>query len=106
VTIDLPGDFWLRGTQALFVIFLGLAVLAVLERRWSYSLFVIGFLGLAILSSLYNVSNLFQRLGIGGNWNGSDQGLPNLILPGVYLVVGGAAFWAIGRWANRARSAT
>jgi len=66
VTIDLPGDFWIRGMQALLVIAVVLGVLAAIERRWSFSLFVLGFLGLAILSTLYNVSNLFSRLGIGG----------------------------------------
>lgn len=101
VTIDIPGDFWLRGTQALFVIALALIALSIFERRVAFALFVVGFLGLAFLSSLYNVSNLFQRLGIGGSWNGSDQGLPNLILPGIYLVIGGAAFWAIGHLAHR-----
>jgi hypothetical protein len=102
VTIDIPGDFWSRGMQALFVIALGLAVLAVIERRWSFSLFVIGFVGLALLSSLYNVSNLFQHLGIGGLWNGTSQGLPNLILPGLDLVLGGVVFWAVDRRADRA----
>lgn len=101
VTIHLPADFWLRGTQALFVIALGLVVLAAIERRWSFSIFVGGFVGLALLGALYNVSNLFQRLNIGGTWNGNEQGLPNLILPGIYLVLGGVAFWAIGRRTNR-----
>lgn len=101
ITIHLPADFWLRGTQALFVIALGLVVLAAIEHRWSFSIFVAGFIGLALLSALYNVSNLFQRLDIGGTWNGKDQGLPNLILPGIYLVLGGVAFWAIGRRHNR-----
>jgi hypothetical protein len=102
VTIDIPGDFWLRGMQALFVITAALIVLACLERRWSFSLFVAGLLGLSFLSSLYNVSNLFQRLGVGGNWTGRDQGLPNLILPGLYLVIGAIAFWLAGLWSNRA----
>jgi hypothetical protein len=97
VTIDLPGDFWIRGTQALIVIAVVLGVLAAIERRWSFSLFVVGFLGLAILSTLYDVSNLFSRLGVGGNWIGRDQSLPNLILPGLYLIIGGVVFWLVGR---------
>jgi hypothetical protein len=103
VTIDIPGDFWQRGMQALFVIAIALAILAALERRLSFSIFVAGFFALALLSSLYNVSNLFQDLGIGSNWNGSYQGLPNLILPGLYLLVGGVAFWAVGRRSDRRR---
>ena len=102
MTTDIPGDFWIRGTQALVVIALVLSVLAFIERRWTFSLFVVGFFGLSMLSSLYNVSNLFSRFGIGGNWNGNDQGLPNLILPGLYLIVGAAAFWANGLRTNRA----
>lgn len=102
MTTDIPGDFWIRGMQALIVIALVLAVLAVIERRWSFTLFVVGFFGLSLLSSLYDVSNLFSRFAIGGNWNGNDQGLPNLILPGLYLIVGGAVFWLIGLRTNRA----
>jgi hypothetical protein len=106
VTIDLPGDFWIRGMQALLVIAVVLGVLAAIERRWSFSIFVVGFLGLAILSTLYDVSNLFSRLGIGANWNGRDQGLPNLILPGFYLIVGGVVFWLVGLRTRRAVQST
>ena len=106
VTIDIPGDFWIRGMQALVVIAVVLGVLAAIERRWSFSLFVVGFLGLAILSTLYDVSNLFSRLGIGGSWNGRDQGLPNLILPGLYLIVGGVVFWLLVRRTQHAVQST
>ncbi len=71
--------------------------LAIIERSWPFLLFVAGFFGLALLSCLYNVSNLFLRFGIGATWNGKDQDLPNLILPGVYLLVGGAAFYLFRR---------
>jgi hypothetical protein len=47
------------------------------------------------------VSNLFPRLGLGGSWIGNDEALPNLILPGLYLVAGGLAFWALHRSAGR-----
>lgn len=106
VTIDIPGDFWIRGMQALLVIAVVLGVLAAIERRWSFSLFVVGFFGLALLSTLYNVSNLFSRLGMGANWNGRDQGLPNLILPGLYLIVGGVVFWLVGRRTRHALQST
>jgi hypothetical protein len=106
VTIDLPGDFWIRGMQALLVIAVALGVLAAIERRWSFSLFVVGFLGLAILSTLYDVSNLFSRFDVGGNWNGRDQGLPNLILPGLYLIVGGVVFWLVSRRTQHAVRST
>lgn len=87
-----PSDLTVRGMQALLVIAIGLIVLAVIDRKWAFSLFVGGFLGLALLSCLYNVSNLFQRFGIAKNWAPNELTLPNLILPGTYLLLGGAAF--------------
>lgn len=96
-TLRIPADFWIRGMQALLVIALGLAVLAMIERSWPFALFVMGFFGLALLSCLYNVSNLFVQFGIGGTWNGNDQDLPNLILPGSYLLVGGVLFYIFRR---------
>lgn len=93
VIADLPPDMLIRGMQALLLVALGLATIAIIARSWTLSIFVAGFFGLALLSCLYNVSNLFQRTGIGGAWNSSDANLPNLILPGVYLLVGGGAFW-------------
>jgi hypothetical protein len=101
LTTEVPSDLWIRGMQALLVIAVGLIVLAIIERSWPFSLFVAGFLGLALLSCLYNVSNLFPRLGLGGSWIGNDEALPNLILPGLYLVAGGLAFWALHRSAGR-----
>jgi hypothetical protein len=96
-TLGIPADFWIRGVQALLVIGVGLIALAVIERSLPFLLFVTGFFGLALLSCLYNVSNLFSRLDIGGTWNGNNQGLPNLILPGIYLLVGGAVFYLTRR---------
>lgn len=96
-TFHIPEDFWIRGMQALLVIAVGLVALAVIERSWPFALFVVGFFGLALLSCLYNVSNLFSRLGIGTGWNGRDQDLPNLILPGVYLIAGGVVIYIARR---------
>ena len=98
----LPAEMTIRGMQALFIIALGLIVLAVIDRTWALTLFVIGFVGLALLSCLYNVSNLFQRLGISSDWPINDQTLPNLILPGIYLLVGGTVFWVLRHGKNRA----
>jgi len=94
LTTDLPANLWIRGMQALLLISLGLIVLGVIERSWAFWLFVVGFLGLSLLACLYNVSNLFQRLGMGAAWRANDQALPNLLVPGTYLLVGGAVFWA------------
>lgn len=92
-----PADMTIRGMQALLIIALGLFVLAVINRTWAFSFFIAGFVGLALLSCLYDVSNLFNRIGIGSNLSSNDQTLPNLILPGFYLLIGAAAFWAVGR---------
>lgn len=88
----LPGDFSIRGTSVLVVIACGLLVLSALERSHPFVVFALGFLGLALLGSLYNVSNLFTRLGIDGPFRYGGERLPNLVLPGAYLVVGGLIF--------------
>lgn len=96
-TLHIPGDFWIRGMQALLIMAVGLITLAIIEHSWPFMVFVAGFVALALLSCLYNVSNLFLRLGIGATWSGNDQSLPNLILPALYLLVGGVAFLAFRR---------
>ena len=101
-----PTEMTIRGVQALLIIALGLIVLAVIEHTWAFSFFVAGFLGLALLSCLYDVINLFQRLGISSNWPIDDQTLPNLILPGIYLLIGGAAFWVLHHWKIRTNRIT
>lgn len=90
-----PSEMTIRGMQSLVLIALGLIVLAVLDHAWGLGLYVVGFLGLALLSCLYNVSNLFSRLGLGSHWPVDDLSLPNLILPGVYLLIGGAGIWVL-----------
>ena len=88
-----PPDMVVRGMQALLVVALGLFIVASIARSWALSIYVAGFFGLALLSCLYNVSNLFQRIGIGGAWNSSNVNVPNLTLPGVYLLAGAGASW-------------
>jgi len=95
-----PTEMTIRGMQ-LLIIALGLIVLAAIDHAWAFSLFVAGFLGLALLSCLYDVSNLFSRLGISSHWPVDDQTPPNLILPGIYLLIGGAAFWGLHHWKIR-----
>lgn len=97
VTFKIPADFWIRGMQPLLVIAIGLIALAITERSRAFLLYVAGFLGLALLSCLYDVSNLFVRVGIGSTWNGNIEALPNLILPGLYLLIGGVVFYILRR---------
>jgi hypothetical protein len=90
-----PTEMSIRGMQSLLIIGLGLSVLAVIDHQWAITLFVAGFLGLALLSCLYDLSNVFSRVGLGARWPVDDQTLLNLIVPGIYLLIGGVAFWAI-----------
>ena len=96
-----PGDFWIRGTSVLVMIAVGLLVLSALERSRPFMMFAAGFFGLALLSSLYDVVNLFTRLHIGGPFHDTNSALPNLILPGAYLLVGGLCFLAARGWRLR-----
>lgn len=97
ITFKIPADFWIRGMQPLLVIAIGLVALAITERSRAFLIYVVGFLGLALLSCLYDVSNLFVRLGIGSTWNGNTEALPNLIVPGLYLLIGGVVFYVLRR---------
>ena len=101
ITFKIPADFRI-GSANLLVIAIGLVALAITERSRAFLIYVVGFLGLALLSCLYDVSNLFVRLGIGSTWNGNTEALPNLIVPGLYLLIGGVVFevplkgWMVG----------
>jgi hypothetical protein len=95
-------DLWLRGTGALLVIALGIAVLAMLERSRAFGLYAAGFCGLALLSCLYDDSNLFGHVGLGVPFGAGEEELSNLLLPGLYLLVGGLGFW----WGCRRRHLT
>ena len=97
ITFKIPADFWIRGMQPLLVIAIGLIALAITERSRAFLLYVVGFLAIALLSCLYDVSNLFVRLGLGSIWNGNAAALPNLILPGLYLLIGGLVFYVLRR---------
>jgi hypothetical protein len=102
---ELPAfpDFWVRGLGALFVIGVGLCALAALERSVPFGIFAVGFLGLALLSCLYDDVNIFQRIGLAGPFQGGANALPNLLIPGLYLLIGGLVFWLAGRRAMASR---
>jgi hypothetical protein len=54
------------------------------------------------MSTLYDDANLFQRVGLGWMFNGSGAELPNLLLPGLFMLAGGLVFW----WYSRRGPAT
>ncbi|MGH8980753.1 MAG: hypothetical protein ACRDWE_07015 [Acidimicrobiales bacterium] len=101
---DAPApDFWIRGTSAVVVIAFGLVALSILDRSIPFASFATGFVGLAFLTSLYTVINIFQRLGIAAPFRGTASDLPNLILPGAYLLIGGLCFLVGRGWTARVR---
>ncbi|HZU74093.1 MAG TPA: hypothetical protein VE990_15110 [Acidimicrobiales bacterium] len=93
VTLDRVPDLMVRGLIGLLVIAVGLALLAALERSIPLAVFVSGFTGLALLACLYDISNVISFGGALG-----AQALPNVVLPGAALLIGGIGFW---RWAER-----
>jgi hypothetical protein len=88
-----PGDLTIRGTFPFVLIAAGLLVLAWAERSRTLTVIAVLYAGSAVLSSLYDVENLTQRLG----WNPSpsDQALPNILLPGLVLLITGAVTLAV-----------
>ena len=80
------------GTEPLAIVAISLFVLARTERSLPMAIFAGGFLGLTCISLFYNVVNAFARVGLAGPFAGSGTLLPNLIVPGAYLVLGGLLF--------------
>jgi hypothetical protein len=84
-----------RGLDPLLVIGIGVGILAWLERSWASAVFAAMFFALALLANLYDLQNQVYRLG----WHlpaGAGY-LPNVVLPGLFLLAGGIGFW----WADR-----
>jgi len=75
-----------RGLDALFIIALGLLVLAYRERSWAMWAFSVVFLGYVVLINLYDLDNLTARLGL---TVGPEVGV---FLAGVFTLLAGAAF--------------
>lgn len=73
-----------RGTGALVLLVLGVAVLAVLERSVALALLAAGLLALALASCSYDDVDLLQRVGLAGPFEGGAVDLPSLPLPGLY----------------------
>ena len=90
-------DVWIRGTVSLILLGIFFVVMAILERSVSFVIYALVFLGVALLSSLYDVSNLFSRIGIDGPFARGGEDLPNILLPAAYLIVGGIGYWLLKR---------
>ncbi len=85
-----PGDLFIRGLTPLLTIAVGLFVLAWAERSSPLAVFATAFLGLTLLVNLYDIENLFSRVGV-------SVPVPaiSLIVPGSILVLAGVGFWAL-----------
>jgi hypothetical protein len=94
-----PGDLVIRGTFPFVLIGAGLLMLAWAERSRALAAIAAVYTWSALLSSLYDVSNLTQRLG----WtpSPSDQALPNVLLPGLILLAAGVATLVARRFSAR-----
>ncbi|HEY3869387.1 MAG TPA: hypothetical protein VGM10_13590 [Actinocrinis sp.] len=86
----LPLEFFIRGLVPLIVIGIGVLAFAWSERSPGLLAFGLCFLAVAALSNLYELGNLAYRAG----WSLSYRyaSLPNLLLPAVMLLLGGAGF--------------
>lgn len=81
--------YLIRGYGALVIIAAALLALAWAER--STLLAVVGglFTAAALLVNLYDVQNVFYRLGWHAGWNDQVSTLQSMLLPGLILTVGG-----------------
>jgi hypothetical protein len=80
------GDLFIRALTPLFVVAIGLFVLARAQRSRPLGVFAAGFLGLVLLVNLYDLADLTQRIGL----NTDDR--TNVVVVGAVLVLAGAAF--------------
>ena len=84
---SVSGDLTVRGLVALLFIGAGIAVLAIVERTVSLGAFAASFLALVLLANLYDISNV---IGFGSSPQAAE--LPNVVLPGLLLLLGAIAF--------------
>jgi hypothetical protein len=98
--LDLTPAGWLlwpldRGYAATLIVAVGLIALARVERSPVLTGIAAGYTAAALLANLYNVENLLFRLGWDPWIAHPDQArftpLPNLLLPGLVLLLAGAA---------------
>jgi hypothetical protein len=88
----LPGDLTVRGLIALLVIAAGLVVWALTERSLHLTIFVGLFVASAFVSCLYDISNV---AGFGSSPSAAE--LPNVVLPGLFLLAGGVTIGLLER---------
>ena len=87
-----PGDLFIRGLTPLLPIAAGLFALAIIEGSVPVAGFATAFLGLVILVNLYDIENLFSRVGVT-----VPTPAIGLIVPGAVLLLASLGFWLAGR---------
>lgn len=93
-----PADLVSRGLTPLLTVAVGILVLAWTERSASLAVFAVGFVGLVLVADLYNIENVFYRVGVS-----VPAPAINVIIPGAALLLLGAAYGLAARRARRAR---
>jgi len=91
----MPGDLVIRGTFPFVLIAAGLCFLAWAERSIALAMIAAVYLALSLVASLYDIVNVFYRLG----WDvsASASQLPNVVLPALVLLFSGAGAWVVQR---------
>jgi hypothetical protein len=92
-------DLHLRGTTPLLVLAIVIVALGVIERSWALGAFSGVFLFFALLANLYDMENVVARLGW---WVGPQaSNIPNVAIPGLVLLLGGAVFTFLDHSSDR-----
>jgi hypothetical protein len=90
-------DVWIRGTASLVILALFFVIVSVVEHSFSFLIYSLILLGLTLLSSLYDVSNLFSRVGIDAPFASGGEELPGILSCAIYLILGGIGYWLLQR---------
>jgi hypothetical protein len=75
------------GTEPLLIVGLSLLVLARTERSGTLATIALVYVGIVVASLFYNYVNLFGRFGFHTPFRKDAELLPNILIPGVYLIV-------------------
>jgi hypothetical protein len=75
------------GTEPLLIVGLSQLVLARTERSKTLAMIALVYVGIVVVSLFYNYVNLFERPGLNALFHGEVAYLPNVLIPGAYLIV-------------------
>jgi hypothetical protein len=75
------------GTEPLLIVGLSLLVLARTERSKTLAMIALMYVGIVVASLFYSYANLFGRSGLSTLFHGEAALLPNVLIPGTYLIV-------------------